>query len=83
MMAFYCELHKAQKVERDANGSPYSWRGGIVIEKFTDPLVFVDYVHDHAATLPKNTVVFTTSGSMIITANNYLVEEQKKAGVLK
>lgn len=79
---FYLELHKAQNILRDEDGTPYSWRGGKLIKKFRNAVEFLDYVRDHAKEL-RNAVVFTSSASLIATSNAYLASELKKAGVLK
>jgi hypothetical protein len=81
MSQFYLELHKAQEIVRDEYGRPSSWRQGKLVEKFTDPKSFLDFVTDNGAKL-KNVVAFSGSATLLSTANGIIADQAKRAGVL-
>lgn len=79
-MSFYIELRKAKNILRYADGTPYSWVVGEIVEKFDDPVIFDIYVEQHIGELVNVTAV-SGSASMMARANAYLLENLKKAGL--
>lgn len=81
-MSFYLELHRATRIRRREDGRPYMWKTCELVEKFNDPLKFVDYVRDNAKKL-KNVVAVCGSASRSANTNGLIANELKRAGILK
>lgn len=80
-MSFYLTIQKAKNIKRDEDGFPYSWTSGKQIAEFRDAEKFMDYVRANIKTF-KSAVAFTGSASLLTSANGFITNELKKAGLL-
>lgn len=72
----------AEKVQRDADGTAWTWQGGSTHATFSNGDGFVDYVKEHASELGAGCVAFCGSASQIQAANQIIAIELKKTGIL-
>lgn len=72
----------AEKIQRDDNGTAWTWQGGSTHATFSNGDGFVDYVKENIDQLGADCVAFCGSASQIQAANQIIAQELKKAGKL-
>ena len=81
-MRSFLILQRAKNIKRHDDGTPWSWQSLDEIAQFKSIDSFIKYVENHIKELGADVVCVSGSGSLITSTNQFLAEQQRKAGVL-